>query len=229
MPAYRTPVRYKGSRCGLCSYCGCSRVRQFCAYPACYIYSRWRRPRAPLWPPLRAFNIGAVSFCSPLFRFVFLYSVSPFVSSCVSFCVPFCVSPCVSPCVPSLRLVSYRSASRFASRLCVSSCVLFMRLAVASRHCVPFSLLAVGCDMTFIRGAVSSCLPLAVSPCVSSVRVVFVSPCVSTCVPILYAVHASHPAYCSCVPCRAVRFRLCVPTCVSSCIPLVGLPVGDGI
>ena len=202
MLAYRTPVRYKGSRCGLCSYCECSRVRQLCAYPAWYIFSWWRRPRTPLGPPLRALNISAP------FRFAIRYSVSFFYISS--------------------RFAS-RLASRFASRLCVSSCVPFMRLAVASRFASRFHCLSAGHDLTFVWGAVSSCLPLAVSPCVSSVRVVFVSPCVSTCVPILYAVHASHPAYCSCVPCRAVRFRLCVPTCVSSCIPLVGLPVGDGI
>lgn len=158
-----------------------------------------------------AFDMGTVLPCSPLTlpcrlsRFVVLYSVPRLAVASRPACVPFCVS--------------------------------FVRLALRAVHsyrrgvsfCVPFSLLVVEHDPTFVWGAVSSCLPLAVSSCVSSVRVVFVSPCVSTCVPILYAVHASHPAYCSCVPCRAVRFRLCVPTCVSSCIPLVGLPVGDGI
>lgn len=172
-----------------------------------------------------AFDMGTVLPCSPLTlpcrlsRFVVLYSVSPCVSS----------------------------ASRFASRLCVSSCVLFMRLAVASRHCVPFSLLAVGCDMTFIRGAVSSCLPLAVSPCVSCsmpflvsvlrfrsaschcvsllplvLRAVFLFGTVSLCSPLVLPFRALALRFCSRLVLRA-DMRFCfasrsMPSCVSSCV-----------
>lgn len=50
MPARRTSVRYNGTRCDLCSYCVSHPTTSFCAHPACYIYSRWRRPRAPRGP-----------------------------------------------------------------------------------------------------------------------------------------------------------------------------------
>lgn len=201
MPAYRTPVRYKGSRCGLCSYCGCSRVRQFCAYPACYIYSRWRRPRAPLWSPLRAFNIRAVSFCSPLFRFVFLYSVSPW------------------------RLAL--PASRFASRLCVSSCVPFMRLArrlvIASRfRCLSWDAIRLSYGRRFaLLAACRLVLRLVLGVCVSvlyaalACRSSFLS-CVSF-PRSRHAVSCSMPflVFCSAFPLCVLPLRVAFAACLA--------------
>lgn len=229
MPLYRTPVRYKGSR-GVCVHIVCVPVRDDCAPILRVIFTHGGEGRELLWGlpcerwiyPRRFVLLSAIPFCFSIFRLAIRLVLRPVLR-------------------PVLRL-ALRLALRavIASRvipLGVPFCVSFVRLVLRAVHasrCGVSSLRPVftACRRMrydFHMGAVSSCLPLAVSPCVSSVRVVFVSPCVSTCVPILYAVHASHPAYCSCVPCRAVRFRLCVPTCVSSCIPLVGLPVGDGI
>ena len=67
--------------------------------------------------------IRAVSLCSPLFRFVFLYSVS------------FCVSSCVPFCVPLMRL-ALRSARRFVLRFL--SLVSPLRLVISFRFpCLP--------------------------------------------------------------------------------------------
>lgn len=184
MLAYRTPVRYKGFRCGLCSYCECSRVRQLCAYPAWYIFSWWRRPRTPLGPPLRALNISAP------FRFAIRYSVSFFYISS--------------------RFAS-RLASRFASRLCVSSCVPFMRLAVASRFASRFHCLSAGHDMTFVWAPFRpACrLPSRLASRVRRLRFCLVCrPCVP---PVRIALAFRH-AFCSAFrhACRPVsRFAAC--------------------
>lgn len=209
MPAYRTPVRYKGSRCGLCSYCGCSRVRQLCAYPAWYIYSRWRRPRAPLGPPLRVLNISAP------FRFALRYSVSFFY-----------ISSRPASCLAS------RSASRFASRLCVSSCVLFMRLAVASRsasrfHCLSWDTttrLSYGRRFALLaacRLALRLVLGVCVSPCMPSVRVVprFCPASRSA----LSLRSSRHAVSCS-MPFLVSVLRFRSASC--HCVPLFCLPVG---
>lgn len=148
----------------MCSYCVCSHVRQFCAYPACYIFSWWRRSRVPLGPPSWALNIYA-PFRSALrsSRFVLLYVVSP----CVSY-------------------LSSRSASR-AMPLCVSSCVLFcvpsVRLVYAAPRLVPASCLGV-----------SSCVSSCVSFCVSSMRFCpCLSSCVSSLRPVFLTHSVRHP------------------------------------
>lgn len=145
----------------MCSYCGCSRARRLCAYSACYIFSWWSRPRAPLGHPLGGVQyIGAVLSCSPLIPrsaplpdpplLLVLFShmrsrasrsssrwasrhASRFVRSVavVSSVVPSCLF------VPSSRLSSrfapFRSAVRsFSFRLSWRSCLAF--------SCVSFRL-----------------------------------------------------------------------------------------
>lgn len=137
-----------------------------------------------------AFDMGTVSPCSPLV-----------LSCCVA--IPFRFS--------IFRLAfSSRPASRFASRLCVLPCVPFIRIAVASRSASRFHCLSAGHDLTFVWGAVSFCLPLAVSPW----RLVL-----GVCVP-------------SCMP----SLRFCLASCVSAfryafrhVSRLPACPVGDGI
>ena len=169
--------------------------------------------------------VRAVSLCSPLFfSFFYITSRRAFrpasrfacrrssrlgVSSCVSSCVPFCVSfvrlVCASrPALPSgvFRAMSSRPACRYASRS-------------ASRfHC-----LSAGHDLTFVRGAVSFCLPLAVS----SWRLVL-----GVCVSALYAAIASrfssrHAVSCS-MPFLVSVLRFRSVSC--HCVPLFCLPVG---
>lgn len=231
MPAYRTPVRYKGSRCGLCSYCGCSRVRQFCAYPACYIYSRWRRPRAPLGPPLRVLNISAP------FRFALRYSVSFFYIPSRSASRPasrFACRSCVSPCVPlgvsfCVFCLSYRpcvSSFRFAFHACPWA------IAFDMGTVLPCSPLTLPCRLSHFvvlysvpRLAVAS-RPACVPFCVSFVRlalraVSFVSLAVSFCVPFSLLICGARPdlrvgrRFVLLAACRLV-LRLVLGVCVSA-------------
>lgn len=126
--------------------------------------------------------IRTVSLCSPLFRFVFLYSVS----LCVSLCVPFCVSFVrlalravhASRCgVSSLRPVftacrrmryDFHTGRRF---VLLAACRLALRLVRACRF-----RLALRIDMRsypVCRSCVSSCVlllravPCRAVPCVS--------------------------------------------------------------
>ena len=174
MPAHRTSVRYKGTRCGLCSYCGCSHARRLCAYPACYIYSRWRRPRAPLGLPCgrliyphRFALLFAIPFRFSIFRLVLrlvLRVVHRFLS---------CVSPYPSRLVVSCSIPCFISILRPVLRL-----VLLRVVFVAYPWAVffiwhRFALLAA----RFVRAVSSFC----VSSCVSFVRIAlrcgsFVSP-----------------------------------------------------
>ena len=123
--------------------------------------------------------IRAVSLCSPLFRFVFLYFVSPCVLPCVSLCVPFCVSlVClvlravhayrrgVSSCVPFSLLIcgaryDFHTGRRF---VLLAACRLVLRLVRACRF-----RLALRIDMRsypVCRSCVSSCvLLLRAVPC----------------------------------------------------------------
>lgn len=135
----------------MCSYCGCSHTRRLCAYPACYIFSWWRRPRPPRELPLerliyrRRFALLSAHLVS------FFYM--PFRSASRIYRLAFRLVPCR----PASRF-AYRPASRLASRLafrfsyrsCVSSCVLSLR----------FAFLVCPLVMVFDTGAVSSCSPL---------------------------------------------------------------------
>lgn len=137
-------------------------MASFCAYPAWYIFPRWRRPRAPLGPPRGGGGvqyIGAVSSCSPLIPirsccplllspcFLFLYAfpcvslvVSPLVSSCVSSHASRCVVPSIVPSclfVMSFRFAPFRFAVRsFSSCSSWRDCLAFpvsLRFALPSR------------------------------------------------------------------------------------------------
>lgn len=190
MPAYRTPVRYKGSRCGLCSYCGCSRVRQLCAYSAWYIFSWWRGPRAPLGPPLRVLNISAPFRFALRYSVSFFYIPSRFASRLAS---RFASRSCVLPCVPSR---SSHSPSRFASRF----------------HCLSLSTTRLSCGAPF-RPACR--LPSRLASRVRRLRFCLVCrPCVP---PVRIALAFRH-AFCSAFrhACRPVsRFAACSGAMVS--------------
>lgn len=121
--------------------------------------------------------IRAVSLCSPLFRFVFLYSVSPFVSSCVPFCVSFvrlvlravhASRRGVSFCVPFSLLVVGHNDPTFVWAPFRSACRLSSRLASRVRR-LRFSLYAVrACRSSFL-----SCVSFrSLTPFVSSCRLV---------------------------------------------------------
>lgn len=173
-------------------------MASFCAYPAWYIFPRWRRPRAPLGPPGGGVQyIGAVSSCSPLIPirsccplllspcFLFLYAfpcvslvVSPLVSSCVSSHASRCVVPSIVPSclfVMSFRFAPFRFAVRsFSSCSSWRDCLAF---PVSLRFALPprLSLRPVGSArlgrFVSARYLVRSC------PCAARVRSYAWFPC----------------------------------------------------
>lgn len=128
MSFYRTSVRYNGSRAVLCSSCVSYQMASFCAYPAWYIFPRWRRSRAPTGPPL-----GRLIYRAPFRPTVRSFL---FVSRCPLLFPPRFLSPYV-------RSRASRSSSRHAvssgvsfhaSRCVVSSVLPSCRLACSSRR-----------------------------------------------------------------------------------------------
>lgn len=102
-------------------------MASFCAYPAWYIFPRWRRPRAPLGPPRGGCSIYRRRFILlAAHSYPLLLPASPFPLFSFPICVP-------------VRLVC-RLASRLvmSSRLMrsVASCRLSCRLACSSRRLV---------------------------------------------------------------------------------------------
>ena len=105
----------------LCSYRVCPHMRQFCAAISCYIFSWWRRPRAPRGPPRGCLIYGRRSALLTAYSASFLFPPSHLAFRLTSRrLMPLCVSP-----------------SRLASRLCVPSCVPSHALSFAS-HPRPF-------------------------------------------------------------------------------------------
>lgn len=128
----------------LCSSCVSHQMASLCAYSAWYIFPRWKRPRAPLGPPLGRLIYGnTVSSCSPLIsrsapvaRFSFpLILFSHMRPLCVSFVVSLAVSPCVSSHAFRCRCPSCRPSCRLigSSRLVVSYGRRFVLLFARSR------------------------------------------------------------------------------------------------
>lgn len=157
-------------------YCGCSHTRRLCAYPACYIFSWWRRPRPPRGLPLgrliyrRRFILLFARFYASILGWLslslllFFHMLIPVasrsssrhaVSLCVSFlCVPLChvVRLVVRRLVPSARLG------------------LPSRMGVVS-PCCSLVLVSHGRGGLVLRShAVSFCLGISSRPCVPSLR-----------------------------------------------------------
>lgn len=178
---------------GLCSYCRCSHTRRLCAYSSCYIFSWWKRPRAPLGPPL-----GRLIYRR---RFALLSAI-PFRFSICRFCLAFRSASRLS--FRSSSRFSSRSAFRFSSRSCVSPCVspfvLSLRfaspmLARGRWHLVwaPFRL----ARRLFCRAVplISFCFSISRLACRLVLRPVLrLVSCVSPCVPSCASRPASHPA-----------------------------------
>ena len=134
---YRTSVRYNGSRAVLCSYRVFHAMASFCAYPAWYIFPRWRRSRAPTGPPLgrliygrRSALLSAIhlrpALASPLVscgRGVFYLIISSHPPSRYSSASAHLVSS------PVLNI-----AGRWASRLGFVSCLVPASFRIASFH-----------------------------------------------------------------------------------------------
>ena len=172
--------------------------------------------------------IRAVSLCSPLFRFVFLYSVS----LCVSSCVPFmrlahrlviasrfhCLSWDTTTQLSYRRRFVLLAACRLVLRLVLGVCVSALYAAIASRH-------AVSCSMPFSRLCSAfrhACRPVSRLAACSWVMVSmrrrfillaarFVMPC---------------RAVSSCVFCSTFRLYVSSLRSVFSDCPLVAVPFG---
>lgn len=168
----------------MCSSCVSHQMASFCAYPAWYIFPRWRRLRTPTGAPLGGVNyIGTVPSCSPLVPvrpssvcFLFPCCFPPYAHHRgVSFVVSSGVSPCrLVSCVPlplsvvSSVMPSHRLGS---SRLVVSYEHRFVLLFAHSFRLPWRSCLAFPCRLVSHWHpvcSVSSLAPFIILPVVSS-------------------------------------------------------------